>query len=69
MIGSVLLGTWGLTRIQQAKFDARDAKKNVVSKREKLGISAQPLDPQEIYFRLAPDLDDDWDFVRVQRPE
>lgn len=50
MIGSLLLGTWGLTRIQQAKFDARDAKKKVISKREKLGISAQPIDPQEIYF-------------------
>jgi hypothetical protein len=53
MIASVLLGTWGLTRIQQAKFDARDTKKQVASKREKMGIAAQPIDPQEIYFVIC----------------
>lgn len=50
MIASVLIGTWALTRVQQAKFDAQDSKKRTESKREKLGISASPLDPQEIYF-------------------
>ena len=53
MIASVLIGTWGLTRVQQAKFDAQDSKKKTVSKREKLGISPQPVDPREIYFVIS----------------
>ncbi|KAJ3191237.1 Cytochrome oxidase assembly [Irineochytrium annulatum] len=68
-----LLGaTYLLAGLTQTRLDYHDAKVKMMTKKEELKIdkNKKKFDLQEEYFRLTSGKDyDDWDMVRVNRPE
>ncbi|KAL3901218.1 MAG: hypothetical protein SGCHY_000781 [Lobulomycetales sp.] len=60
----------------QIRYDAHDRRTQVLSKEQALGLDSdrKKSSIQELYFDLMKKRDDDtqfedWDFVRVQRPD
>ncbi|KAI9098792.1 cytochrome c oxidase assembly protein COX16-domain-containing protein [Phlyctochytrium arcticum] len=68
----LLLGTYGLSYLTQTRYEYHDRKQHALDKKEQLKIekSAKPFNLQEAYFNLTKNKNlEDWDMVRVPRPE
>lgn len=72
ILGATALITYCFSYISQIRYDVHDKRTKSLSRKDELGIDAnkKPVDIQEIYFELMKNRDlDDWDMVRVTRPE
>ncbi|KAI8378357.1 cytochrome c oxidase assembly protein COX16-domain-containing protein [Blakeslea trispora] len=67
----MVVGSFGLAQLTQTKYDHRDRRHTAVAKEEALGMdkSRRKLSLQEEYFRLQAKTEDEWDQVRIHRPQ
>ncbi|ORX51183.1 hypothetical protein DM01DRAFT_1084991 [Hesseltinella vesiculosa] len=66
----VVGASFGLSQLTQTKFDHRDMRHKKVEKEEALGIGKdrRKLSIQEEYWRLQAKTEEDWEQVRIERP-
>ncbi|OBZ88937.1 Cytochrome c oxidase assembly protein COX16, mitochondrial [Choanephora cucurbitarum] len=70
-VSVMVVGSFGLAQLTQTKYDHRDRRHTVVAKEEALGMdkSRRKLSLQEEYFRLQAKTEDEWEQVRIGRPQ
>ncbi|KAI8137420.1 cytochrome c oxidase assembly protein COX16-domain-containing protein [Fennellomyces sp. T-0311] len=70
-IAIIIGGSFGLAQLTQTRYDHRDMRHKKVAKEEALGMdkNRRKLSLQEEYWRLQAKTDEDWEQVRIDRPE
>ncbi|KAI9255603.1 cytochrome c oxidase assembly protein COX16-domain-containing protein [Phascolomyces articulosus] len=70
-IAIIIGGSFGLSQLTQTRYDHRDMRHRKVAKEEALGMdkNRRKLSLQEEYWRLQAKTDEDWEQVRIERPE
>ncbi|KAI7860105.1 cytochrome c oxidase assembly protein COX16-domain-containing protein [Circinella umbellata] len=70
-IAIIIGGSFGLSQLTQTRYDHRDMRHKKVAKEEALGMdkNRRKLSLQEEYWRLQAKTDEDWEQVRIDRPE
>ncbi|KAI9494005.1 cytochrome c oxidase assembly protein COX16-domain-containing protein [Zychaea mexicana] len=70
-IAIIVGGSFGLSQLTQTRYDHRDMRHRKVAKEEALGMdqNRRKLSLQEEYWRLQAKTEEDWDQVRIDRPE